>query len=469
MVNKHLDSFKEQWVKLTPGARTAIAAVGILVVVMAFGSLFFKDLKPITRRAALSSSDLMLPGIQGDVTNEVLASKIDALIQAQAALSRNQQAAQEDLSKMKQQMSNPAEIQQLQQQVSQLQSQQRVAPPPVPASVPPKPVDPLADPALNLPLNQAPAQTFSNKPVSVAPVPSIRVLGGDDSKTAEEEKAAAEEETIIPYLPSGSMFYGVLLNGLEAPTSQVTMKNPVPAFLRIKSDAILPNEYRKDVRECFMLVSGYGVLSTERAQLRTESISCVRKDGGVIESRVNGYVVGEDGKVGMRGRLVSRQGQLIAQSLMVGFVQGIGSAMQPMAVPAMNLSPMNGSSQMYQMPSMSMMAMSGLAGGVSNAANSIAQFYLSMAQQMFPVVEIDAGRKVTVMLTKGFKFDLSGKYNKKTQTIQPVSVQQGPVQPATVPMTPPPKVLSGNPGVPMNQVGTPQGTNPAVPQMQYAQ
>jgi len=35
-------------------------------------------------------------------------------------------------------------------------------------------------------------------------------------------------------------------------------------------------------------------------------------------------VYGEDGKVGMRGRLVTKQGQMLANALMAGVVSGIG-------------------------------------------------------------------------------------------------------------------------------------------------
>lgn len=42
-------------------------------------------------------------------------------------------------------------------------------------------------------------------------------------------------------------------------------------------------------------------------------------------------------------------------------------------------------------------------GGLSNAATMIAQFYLDMASQMFPVVEIDATRKATIVLVKGLE------------------------------------------------------------------
>ena len=60
------------------------------------------------------------------------------------------------------------------------------------------------------------------------------------------------------------------------------------------------------------------------AYLRTENLSCVRADGATLEVRIQGSVYGEDGKVGMRGRLVTKQGQMLANALMAGVVSGIG-------------------------------------------------------------------------------------------------------------------------------------------------
>lgn len=62
--------------------------------------------------------------------------------------------------------------------------------------------------------------------------------------------------------------------------------HPFPSTLRIQKEAILPNRFRADVRECFLIVSGYGDLSSERAYLRGETFSCVREDGGVIEAKL---------------------------------------------------------------------------------------------------------------------------------------------------------------------------------------
>ncbi|AUB85131.1 hypothetical protein THSYN_29855 (plasmid) [Candidatus Thiodictyon syntrophicum] len=94
------------------------------------------------------------------------------------------------------------------------------------------------------------------------------------------------------------MLRGVLLNGLDAPTGPGARKDPTPALLRIKHDATLPNRYRADVKECFVIVGGFGDLGSERALLRSETLTCVRTDGGVIEVSLDAYAVSKDDKVG---------------------------------------------------------------------------------------------------------------------------------------------------------------------------
>ncbi len=39
--------------------------------------------------------------------------------------------------------------------------------------------------------------------------------------------------------------------------------------------------------------------------------------------------------------------------------------------------------------------------GASKALDRIAQFYIDMAEGIFPVIEVDAGRQVDIIVTKG--------------------------------------------------------------------
>jgi conjugal transfer pilus assembly protein TraB len=47
--------------------------------------------------------------------------------------------------------------------------------------------------------------------------------------------------------------------------------------------------------------------------------------------------------------------------------------------------------------------------GVGNALDQLSRYYMDMAQNMFPVVEIDAGRQVDFIVISGVALKLQGK------------------------------------------------------------
>lgn len=229
----------------------------------------------------------------------------------------------------------------------------------------------------------------------VRPQGSMATITAGDGAVS-SQKVAEQQGTFIP---AGSIIEGVLLSGMDAPTSGVAQKNPVPALMRVSKEAVLPNRYRENVRECFIILAGEGELSSERAKMRSESISCVRKDGGIIEAALDGYVTGEDGKVGMRGRLVSKQGSVLAKTFAAGLAGGIAKVLTPQSVPQLSIG-QTGSVQTQQ-ADLGTAGEAGLYQGMSSSANQLAKFYLDLASQMFPVIEIDAGRKATLILVRG--------------------------------------------------------------------
>ena len=224
----------------------------------------------------------------------------------------------------------------------------------------------------------------------------IRVIGGTESTPDVVEET--KDEGI--YIPAGSMMTGVLLNGMDAPTKTEASKNPFPATLRLQHEAILPNYYTADVRECFLITSGYGDLSAERAYLRGETISCVREDGGVVEASIKGYATGEDGKAGVRGRLVSKSGQIIGQAMRAGFLEGLAGAFKTQQVPVVQTTGVT-DTPIFQQAFSEETLSNGLLSGSGKALERIADYYLRLAEEVFPVIEIDAGREISFTLTKG--------------------------------------------------------------------
>jgi len=47
----------------------------------------------------------------------------------------------------------------------------------------------------------------------------------------------------------------------------------------------------------------------------------------------------------------------------------------------------------------------GVGSGVGKALDRLAQYYIKLAEQTFPVIEIDAGREIDVVITKGVRID----------------------------------------------------------------
>lgn len=213
------------------------------------------------------------------------------------------------------------------------------------------------------------------------------------------------------YIPAGSIITGTLVTGMDAPTGEQARQDPHPALMRIKREAILPNRFRADVRECFALIGGRGSLSSERAYLRGETISCIRNDGGVVEASLNSYVVGEDGKAGLRGRLVSKQGQFLARALMSGFLQSFASAFEQTPVPSLNVQDGSGgedgnNEQLYQQAFSNESLQSATVSGAGKAMDRLAEFYIDQAQGLFPIIEIDSGREIDMVMINGVDLEI---------------------------------------------------------------
>jgi conjugal transfer pilus assembly protein TraB len=221
------------------------------------------------------------------------------------------------------------------------------------------------------------------------PVPAAaRSAGGADKDLTRED-----------YLPAGSFFRAVLISGLDAPTGGQVQANPHPVLLRLVDNAVLPNLFRAQVKECFIVAAGYGDMSSERAYMRTESMSCVNHKGQVVDVAINGWAIGDDGKAGIRGRVVSKQGQALANAIMSGVLSGIGSAIRESSVNTQIGGGFMGG--VVQTPKPGEEFRAGMGEGISKGLDRLTDYYVKLAEKMFPVIEVDAGRVVDVALSKG--------------------------------------------------------------------
>ena len=205
----------------------------------------------------------------------------------------------------------------------------------------------------------------------------------------------ARHEAERTYLPAGSFARATVLSGVTAPTGGNAAQNPMPLLLEVTHFANLPNDFKANVRRCFVTANATGDISSERVLVRLDRLSCMNKAGRAVDVRVQGYVTGEDGKAGVRARLVTRSGQAIASALFTGAISGLGKAVSLSAQRTTTYtSGAVGSSVDNAWAA-------GIGEGVDSAMDRIVNYYLKLADKIFPVLELDSGREVDIVLAQG--------------------------------------------------------------------
>ncbi len=204
-------------------------------------------------------------------------------------------------------------------------------------------------------------------------------------------------------IPSGAFAEAVLISGVDASTAIQASSDPRPVLLRLIHPGTLPRRFQSDLEGCHVSVASYGDISSERVFMRLEKLSCVeRKTGEVMSMAVQGYVAGEDGRVGIRGVVVDKAGASMRNAMVGGFFSSFGNFLGQNKSPLL-FSPTMGFSQQNTMTGMDLFKQS--AGtGMGGALSKYADFYIKRAEQMQPVIQVAAGRKVDVVFNEDFDF-----------------------------------------------------------------
>jgi len=267
------------------------------------------------------------------------------------------------------------------------------------SSVPPQNVKGTLPLPLLPPMPTGDQSALSAPPVEseIGDISLVSSSGQTKPPTSEDKK----KEPAAMYLPP-SFMEAILLSGLDAPTSSDAKGNPVPALLKVKTPAFLPNSVRADLKGCYVIADGRGNLATERAELLLVSLSCLdRKGRAVIDQKVKGFVVDQDSKIGLRGRVVAKMGSMIARSMIAGFFGGVGDVLKSSATTTA-ISPLGTT----QTVSTSDLAKAGVGSGLASGFKDIEKFYMELAHQTMPVIEVSAAKPVTLVISEGVNLEI---------------------------------------------------------------
>ena len=237
------------------------------------------------------------------------------------------------------------------------------------------------------------------KPVVSSPAPVIPPLKMrvENAPLTENISVQPPQKTPDTYVPSGTHVQAVLLGGADAAAGALNHSNPRPLLLRLTSRGRLPNHRFSHLKGCVATAAVVGDISAERGGVRLERLSCVKPNNAIIDVAVQGTVYGMDGKNGIRGRVVRREGALMTRASVAGFFSGVGNGFRAQFTPSPVLSGETG-----VLPKTAHILGQGLGGGANTAFEKIADYNIKRAEQYHPVVQISAGQSVDIVFTRGF-------------------------------------------------------------------
>jgi hypothetical protein len=229
-----------------------------------------------------------------------------------------------------------------------------------------------------------------------APVGNVKQDAPQQSQATKD----SEKKKLGLYIPSGSFTQGNLISAIDANTGGNASGDPTPMTIRLTNLAQLPNFARANIKNCFVTASGFGDLSTERVKARLGNLSCVKNDGSTIDIPVKGFIAGEDGKAGIKGKVVVHEGSVLAKATLAGFLAGIGNTLATASTTQM-VSPVGTTTTINP----SQAAGNAAGQGAGNAFNTLSTYYVNMLNQITPTIMISSGRNVTVNFTEGVQLD----------------------------------------------------------------
>ena len=221
-----------------------------------------------------------------------------------------------------------------------------------------------------------------------------------------------KKRNVKEYITSGSFARGVLLTGVVVGTGSNASSNPEPLMIRL-TDAgrFSKGLLTEQIKEAILIGDCSGDLASERARCRLQTLSLENMKGEIIERSVQGWIVGEDGRNGVKGIVVDKSSDMLRMAMLNGVLGGMSKFFQGQATKGIfPVSPITGGQN--ALSSISTLK-GGVATGAGDAFGKMADFVMERFNSMSPQIVIASGREVDVVFRKGV--DLNGVFEEESQ------------------------------------------------------
>ena len=233
-------------------------------------------------------------------------------------------------------------------------------------------------------------------------------FSGDKGASAGVKLARADVPPLVvedspDYLPPNSYARARVIVGVDASAGVSSQTDPLPVVLRITGPArsVLQNGRVLTTRleGCVINGAARGDLSSEKVYVKLARMTCDQPGGRVAVSEVKGFI-SFAGKSGVRGRVVSREGNLVTQALLAGIVGGFGRGFSANANSVFSSTRTNPDGSKAKLSAGDILG-GGLGQGAADAADTVSKYLIERAEQYQPVVEMPTGIEVEVVFLDG--------------------------------------------------------------------
>ncbi|SGZ09596.1 TrbI/VirB10 family protein [Moritella viscosa] len=215
----------------------------------------------------------------------------------------------------------------------------------------------------------------------------------------EQDEEDKKRRTIKNYVPTGTFVTAVVTGGADTNAGVLGQGDTVPMVFQTLNEGILPNGEKSRLKNCTITASAYGEISSSRGIVRTNRMSCIFKDGEIIDLPVKGTVF-NFGRNGIRGTTILKNGKIVQMAGISGILTGIGETGK--ALSATTSTSALGSSSSIDSGSAGLNL---LGNATSSIGSKLADYYIKLAELYHPIVELNPGNVVNIVFLAGFPLD----------------------------------------------------------------
>lgn len=217
------------------------------------------------------------------------------------------------------------------------------------------------------------------------------------------------------WILSGTFIRGILLNGMDVSTGEAARVNPTHVAIQLVEPGNLPNYHSGQFKHCVVLGAAHGDKSSERAKVRLERLTCVWNIDGEdkgVSTDVFGYVVGIDGKEGVRGKMIKRDKEAISKAFWAKFIGGMGDLLSQGAG-QQSITPQGNMLRTFDGKEL---IKGGLASGTGGAFDLLSQMAIKEIDKLSDIIQINGGQAVDLVFVADMELTKKRGETSKPQT-----------------------------------------------------